>query len=77
MGTRQQSKCLHPIAERADQKPLPYPLIASMRRKQVMHKIKQSIESGEGVFFWLSVIIGGMGFYAVLWLMLAIAVMVE
>jgi hypothetical protein len=42
-----------------------------------MNKIKQSIESGEGVFFWLSVIIGGMGFYAVLWLMLAIAVMVE
>ena len=42
-----------------------------------MQKIKQSIESGEGVFFWLSVVIGGMGFYAVLWLMLAIAVMVE
>ncbi len=42
-----------------------------------MQKIKQSIESGEGVFFWLSVIIGGMGFYAVLWLMLAVAVMVE
>ena len=42
-----------------------------------MQKIKQSIESGEGVFFWLSVIIGGMGFYAVLWLMLAIAVMIE
>jgi hypothetical protein len=42
-----------------------------------MHKIRQSIKSGEGVFFWLSVVIGGMGFYAVLWLMLAIAVMVE
>jgi hypothetical protein len=42
-----------------------------------MHKIKRSIESGEGVFFWLSVVIGGMGFYAVLWLLLAIAVMVE
>jgi hypothetical protein len=42
-----------------------------------MQKIKQSIESGEGIFFWLSVIIGGMGFYAVLWLLLAIAVMVE
>jgi hypothetical protein len=42
-----------------------------------MHKIKQSIESGQGIFFWLSVVIGGMGFYAVLWLMLAIAVMVE
>jgi hypothetical protein len=42
-----------------------------------MNKIKESIESGEGVFFWLSVIIGGMGFYAVLWLMLAIAVMIE
>jgi hypothetical protein len=42
-----------------------------------MQKIKQSIESGEGVFFWLSVVISAMGFYAVLWLMLAIAVMVE
>jgi hypothetical protein len=42
-----------------------------------MNKIKESIESGEGIFFWLSVIIGSMGFYAVLWLMLAIAVMVE
>jgi hypothetical protein len=38
---------------------------------------KESIESGEGLLFWLSVIIGGMGFYAVLWLMLAIAVMIE
>jgi len=42
-----------------------------------MNKIKESIESGQGLFFWLSVIIGAMGFYAVLWLMLAIAVMVE
>jgi hypothetical protein len=42
-----------------------------------MNKIKESIESGQGLFFWLSVIIGGMGFYAVLWLMLALAVMVE
>lgn len=42
-----------------------------------MLKIKESIESGQGLFFWLSVIIGSMGFYALLWLMLAIAVMVE
>jgi hypothetical protein len=42
-----------------------------------MNKIKESMESGQGLVFWLSVIIGGMGFYAVLWLMLAIAVMVE
>jgi hypothetical protein len=42
-----------------------------------MQKIKQSIESGQGIFFWLSVVIGAMGFYALLWLMLAIAVMVE
>jgi len=42
-----------------------------------MQKIKRSIESGQGLLFWLSVIIGGMGFYAVLWLLLAIAVMIE
>jgi hypothetical protein len=42
-----------------------------------MHKIKRSIESGQGIFFWLSMVIGAMGFYALLWLMLAIAVMVE
>jgi hypothetical protein len=42
-----------------------------------MQKIKESIESGQGVFFWLAMVIGGMGFYAVLWLLLAIAVMVE
>jgi hypothetical protein len=42
-----------------------------------MQKIKRSIESGQGIFFWLSMVIGAMGFYALLWLMLAIAVMVE
>jgi hypothetical protein len=42
-----------------------------------MLKIKQSIDSGQGIFFWLSMVIGAMGFYALLWLMLAIAVMVE
>jgi hypothetical protein len=42
-----------------------------------MNKIKESIESGQGLFFWLSVVISAMGFYAVLWLMLAIAVMIE